>query len=350
MKRITLLDVAREAGVSRATASLVVRGSPLVGAETRERVEATMRRLGYVYNIGAARMRSEVSRTIGVIVPNLVNPFFAEMVSGIELVLEEAGMVVVLANSRESPAKQDTFIRRMREHGVDGVILCPAAGSHPGLLDQAREWRLPIVQALRYIARTEGDYAGTDYAEGMRQATSHLIGLGHENIAFVSGNRQHSAHAERLEGFQSTMREHGLADDLVINIPLTHADGRDIAPFLLRRADPPTAAICFNDVVALGLMRGLYDLGVEAGKEFSVIGFDDVPGASLSRPLLTTVATRPSTIGAAAARLVLQRLHQPDRPFESIVEPTRLKIRESCSAPKDLPENDGELTQSSRVT
>lgn len=347
MKRVTLLDVAREAGVSRATASLVVRGSSLVGRETRERVEATMRRLGYVYNLGAARMRSEVSRTIGVIVPNLVNPFFAEMVAGIELVLEEAGMVVVLANSRESPVKQDTFIRRMREHGVDGVILCPAAGSSPVLLGEAREWRLPMVQALRYIGRSEGDYAGTDYAEGMRQATRYLVGLGHQRIAFVSGNRQHSAHTERLEGFQSVMREQGLADDLVVNIPLTHADGREIAAFLLRRSERPTAALCFNDVVALGLMRGLYDLGIEAGKTFSVVGFDDVPGASLSRPLLTTVAIKPSAIGAAAAGLMLERLRQPDRPVESIIEPTRLQIRESAGSPAPL-EQFHELTPASR--
>jgi len=171
--RVTLLDVARRANVSRATASLVIRKSPLVGAETRQRVEEAIQALGYVYNMGAARMRAERSRTVGVVVPNLTNPFFGELLSGIEALIDSAGMVVIVANSGDLVERQDMVMRRMREHGVDGVILCPAADTEPAFLDRIAEWGLPLVQTLRHISE-EIDYAGADYAAGMRQAVDYL--------------------------------------------------------------------------------------------------------------------------------------------------------------------------------
>lgn len=329
-KRVTLLDVAREAGVSRATASLVARKSPLVSDQTRARVEQAMHSLNYVYNLAAARMRAPASRMVGVILPNLANPFFAELLTGIEATLDAAGMVAIIANTRESYRKQTTFIQRMREHGVDGLIVCPTPETNADLLEQASQWNLPIVQALRHVSWHSGDYAGTNYADGMKQATAHLISLGHERIAFVSGNRIHSAYIERLEGFQSTLREHDLADDLVINIPLTYMDGTNVAAFLVNRPQPPTAAVCFNDVVALGFMHGLFELGMTPGADFSVIGFDNIAEANLSRPMLTSVSTYPLEIGQSAAGLLLARLKEPWRDYERVIQPTRLDLRESC--------------------
>lgn len=329
-KRVTLLDVAREAGVSRATASLVIRKSPLVGAATRRRVEAAIESLGYVYNLGAARMRAARSRTVGVVIPNLTNPFFAEMLAGIEEALDESDLVVILANSRESEPRQATMIRRLREHGVDGLIVCPAVGTDAKLLADAAEWGLPLVQALRYVSESAGDYAGTDYAGGMRQAVDHLVGLGHRRIAFVTGRNMHSAHAERLAGFKAGMVAHGLPDDLVLAISLTHANAVACATRLLEGKNPPTAAICFNDVVGLGLASGLFDLGIEVGRSFSVIGFDNVTEADLARPRLTTVATHPREIGKAAAGLLADRVADPQRAARRIVNLTDLIERQSC--------------------
>ena len=170
MKRVTLLDVAKHAGVSRATASLVVRDSPLVGAATRAKVEAAMAELGYVYNLGAARMRAARSRTVGVIIPNLTNPFFAVLLAGIESTLETAGLAVILANSNENAAKQDGFVNRMREHGVDGLIVCPAEGTERRFVDDAGRWGVPLVQTLRMVPETASDYAGMDPEPGMREA------------------------------------------------------------------------------------------------------------------------------------------------------------------------------------
>ena len=327
--RVTLLDVARRANVSRATASLVIRKSPLVGSETRARVEEVMRELGYVYNMGAARLRAERSHTVGVIVPNLTNPFFAELLSGIEAMIDEAGLVVILANSGDLPDRQDAVMQRMREHGVDGVILCPAAGTEPTYLRRVAEWNLPLVQALRQIS-DEADYAGVDYAGGMHQAVDYLVSLGHRRIAFAVHGPIHSAYHERISGFGEAMQSHGLGADMIIRVPNQLGGIASSANLLLNRPDPPTAVICFNDVIALGLSAGLYDCGVKIGSDFSLIGFDDVTDAEAMRPRLTSVSTAPATIGNNAARLLLNRLADPLRPPEKIVQQTQLHIRQSC--------------------
>lgn len=329
-KRPTLMDVAHAAGVSRATASLVARKSPLVSDHTRARVEQAMVDLDYVHNLAAARMRAPASRMVGVVLPYLANPFFAEMLAGIEAVLDAAGRVAIIANTHDSAAKQAAFMQRMREHVVDGVILCPAADTDPQLLEHARQWRLPLVQALRYVSRDSGDYAGTDYTDGMRQATEYLVALGHTRIAFVSGRQRHSAYDERLQGFRSTLQAHGLADDCILHIELTYEQGRQAAATLLQRPLPPTAAICFNDVVAIGLLRGLQELGVTPGADFSVVGFDDIAEATRVTPSLSSVANFPLAIGQSAAKLLLSRLETPDRADERIIHPTRFEARNSC--------------------
>ncbi|MBB3149285.1 LacI family transcriptional regulator [Phyllobacterium trifolii] len=327
--RVTLLDVARRANVSRATASLVIRKSPLVGAETRQRVEEAIQALGYVYNMGAARMRAERSRTVGVVVPNLTNPFFGELLSGIEALIDSAGMVVIVANSGDLVERQDLVMRRMREHGVDGVILCPAADTEPAFLDRIAEWELPLVQTLRHISE-EIDYAGADYAAGMRQAVDYLASLDHETIAFAVHGPMHSAYHERIEGFRDAMRSLGLNANMILRVPDQLAQIADATHLLFEQTEQPTAVICFNDVIALGLSGGLYDRGLQVGRNFSLIGFDDVTDAEALRPRLTSVSTAPVAIGETAAQLLLDRLADPARPPRRVVQETQLRVRQSC--------------------
>ncbi|WP_145631381.1 LacI family DNA-binding transcriptional regulator [Neorhizobium alkalisoli] len=333
--RVTLLDVAQHAGVSRATASLVIRNSPLVGAKTRAKVEAVMQELGYVYNVGAARLRAEKSRTVGVIIPNLTNPFFAELLAGIERVIDSAGMVVILANSGDLTERQDVVMRRMREHGVDGVILCPAAGTEPAMLDGLDEWGLPVVQALRHVSgRT--DYAGPDYIGGVKQSVDYLVSLGHRSIAFAVHGQVHSAYRERIEGFCAAMHGHGLSDDLIVKVPEKIGDISASADLLFRQERQPTAAICFNDVIALGLSAGLFDKGMQIGRDFSLVGFDDVTDAEALRPRLTSVSTAPETVGENAATLLLDRLADRERAVRRVITPTELHIRQSCVSIADI--------------
>lgn len=331
--RITLLDVAKRANVSRATASLVLRKSPLVGAATRQRVEEAMQELGYVYNMGAAGLRVERSQTVGVVVPTLKNPFFAELLSGIEAVIDGAGLVVITANSGDLVDRQDMLMRRMREHGVDGVILCPAAGTEGAFLEGIANWGMPLVQVLRHVSDTI-DYAGVDYGAGMHQAVDYLASLGHRTIAFAVHGPVHSAYQERVDGFRDAMEAHGFDASMIIRVPMRMADVAQSAPVLFEQSRQPTAVICFNDIIALGLAAGLYDHGRFVGRDFSLIGFDDVTDAEAMRPRLTSVSTAPVAIGEGAARLLLDRIADPSLPPRRAVGPALLHVRQSCAPAK----------------
>jgi LacI family transcriptional regulator len=329
---ITLADVARAAGVSRSTASLVLRDSSQVADATRARVRAAVEQLGYVYHRGAAHLRSSRSGTIGLLVCEIVNPFYAELTVAVDRVLDQAGYVVFLANTAESVERQLRFIRRMREQGVDGLILCPAAGTPAALLAQLRAWRMPCVQALRHLLAHDGDYVGADYELGVAQATEHLIRLGHRRIAFVGGGLAHSALLERRAGYQAALRRHRLQAGPFLRCEQTRRAGVEAVGALLDGADPPTAVLCYNDMVAFGVMVGLQRRGLQAGRDLAVIGVDDVPEAALAHPALTTVATLPLPTGEEAARLLLRRIADPDGVPERIMLPTRLVVRESCGA------------------
>lgn len=328
--RVTLLDVARHAGVSRATASLVIRKSPLVSSETRAKVESAMREMGYVYNMGAARLRADRSLTIGVVIPNLINPFFTELLAGIETVIDAAGMVVILVNSGDVLARQETLLTRMREHGVDGVILCPAAGTDISLVERMAEWDLPLVQVLRRVS-DECDYAGVDYGFGMHQAVDHLTELGHRDIAFAVHGPVHSAYQERVDAFRDAMKVRGLDADNIIRVPNQMAAIAQSAHLFTSGSGRSSAVVCFNDVVALGLSAGLYDVGITIGVDFSLVGFDDVADAEAMRPRLTSVATFPVAIGEGAATLLVDRLAQPDLAPRKLVKAPQLHIRQSSA-------------------
>lgn len=326
----TLIDVAQAAGVSRATASLVLRKSDSISPATRARVEAAMLKLGYVYNRGAARLRAARGHTIGILLPNLSNPFFSTLLAGVEDRVEAAQLSVMLGNCNEDVARQERFITRMREQGIDGLILCPVAASAADTVERLGAMGMPVVQLLRQVIGSTSDFAGVDFATLVEQATERLIALGHRRIAFVSGNLHHSVQAERLSGFSRAMLRAGLDATDILHIPLTHRDGRQAAAILLEGAAPPTAILCFNDVVALGLHRGLGDFGIAIGRDVSLVGIDDVAECELVVPELASVATHPFRIGANAADLLLRRLDTPDAPVERRIEPGRFVERASC--------------------
>lgn len=329
--RVSLVDVAKHAGVSRATASLVIRDSPLVAAKTRQRVQEVVRELGYIYNRGAANLRAKRTKAVGLLICEINNPFFAELVVALDAVFDAAGYVAYLANTADSVERQERFLQRMREQNVDGVIMCPAVGTPGDLLDQLNEWRMPCVQALRRVsARNRDYYVGADYELGLQQATEHLIHLGHRRIAYIDGNKSHSAAVARRAGFLAAMGRHRLPTDLVLKVPTTRQAGAETVAALVNRSDAPTAAICFNDIMALGAMVGLQNRGLQPGRDFAVIGVDDIPEAAMSFPALTTVSTSPRQVGEESARLLLRRLDNPRATPERLILPPRLIIRESC--------------------
>lgn len=330
--RVTLLDVAAHARVSRATASLVLRGSPLVADATRQRVLASMQQLGYVYHRAAATLRTQRSGTVGLVVTDIANPFYAELTIGIEDRLDAAGRVVMLANTGESLAKQDRLLAAMHENNADGVLFCPADGTPRTLIQRLITWHLPVVLLVRYLFEVDLDYAGVDNALGAELATEHLIGHGHRRIAFVGGPATSSARRDRLHGYYKALARRDLAADeaLCPACAPTRAAGHTAILGLLDRPDPPTAALCYNDVVAFGVMLGLQARGRRPGLDFAVVGFDDVAEAALWQPALTTVAAAPRHIGAAAAGLLLDRIAAPSAPPRRVILRPLLVVRASC--------------------
>lgn len=330
-KRITLSDVAADAGVSRATASLVLRGSPLVSDRTRDHVLASMQRLGYVYNRAAASLRAQHSRTIGLAVTDITNPFFAEMAVGIEAYLDEAQYTVLLTNTAETLGKQDRLLATMHGYQIDGLLLCPARGTTLGAVAQLRQWGLPVVLIARYLPGSAVDYVGADNLAGAEMAAEHLLHGGHRRIAFLGGPPDSSARHDRLTGYQSALTRHGITPDPALSItsPVTREGGYAALRILLDQAAPPTAALCYNDVVAFGAMLALQAGGRTPGRDFAIVGFDDIADAALVRPALTTVSISPRQIGEEAARLLLDRIAEPEAPAQQRILPPKLIVRDS---------------------
>jgi LacI family transcriptional regulator len=331
---VTLVEVARDAGVSRATASLVLRGSDLVADETRERVLASMRKLGYVYHRGAASLRTQHSQTVGLIVPDVTNPFFAEMTVGIEARLDQARHVALLGNSAETLGKQERLLAMMQEYRADGVLLCPVADTSAAALDRLRQRRFPFVLFARSVDGVDADYVGADNIRGAELATEHLIALGHGRIAFVGGPANSSARRDRIQGYQSVLRRAGLPIDPALQCvsPTTREGGHQAIRTLLDQAAPPTAVLCYNDSVAFGVLLGAQASGRMPGRDIAVVGFDDIAEAALAQPALTTVAISPRQIGEEAARLLLERVAAPDAAARQVILRPKLVVRASCGA------------------
>ncbi len=338
--RIILDDVARDAGVSRSTVSLVLRGNPAVAPATAERVMRSIRKLGYVYNRTAAALRSRKSHSVGFIEANIKNAFFSAMSVGVERELDKAGKALMWANAAEQVDKQTRALEVMLEYGVDGFLICPAAGTRREDLKILDAHRVPFVLFCRYIPGWDTDYIGAANRRGAFDAVRHLLSLGHRNIVFVGGSPVSSPWLDRTGGFTAALREAGIPagpqmfHPAETSIPAGAAAVRNI----LAMSPRPTAALCYTDIVALGLMMGLENEGVRPGRDFGVVGFDNLDESALCRPTLTTVACPPEPLGTEAVRLLLSRMENPDDPPVRLEIPSPLLVRESCRAPAALGE------------
>lgn len=331
----TLGDVALHAGVSRATVSLVCRSSPLVAEKTRSRVEASMVAVGYVYNRGAAALRSSRSGLVGLMFPDLSNPLFSEVVAGVEAALDGTGQRVFIAHSGESLSRQAELLRTMLEMRVDGLIISAATGTVPEALDGFHRSGIPVVQVLRRFDADRLDYAGTDNRPGVRKATEHLLALGHRRIAFLGSAQATSISQERCQGYGDALVAAGLRPDpaYLRACQPTLDDAAATAAQLAGLPLPPTAIVCFSDVIAFGATLGLHGCGLEPGRDLSVIGFDDIPWSRSWRPALTSMSIEPRKIGHDACILLRRRLADPAAGREDRISEAMLVTRASTGPP-----------------
>jgi LacI family transcriptional regulator len=335
-QRLTIIDIAREAGVSKSTVSLVLQGSQAVRPETRDLVQRTMDRLGYVYHRGAANLRRQKSDVVGMVINDLTNPFFAELAAGIEHGFHRAGIVPFLANTSESPIRQLEVLRLMREHGAVGFILCPAIGTSLEIMAEIQAWRLPIVTVMRRVPGSRVISVMPDNRRGAFRAVQHLTRLGHQRIAFLGGRAGMVVQEERCAGYGDALEAAGLEVDrsLIIESVPDRSAGRDMLASVLTMAKPPTAALCFNDMVAFGVLDSLAERGLTPGRDFAVVGFDDVKAAGLASTPLTTVRVDSHGLGEKAAQLLLQKVAAPIATVPDFTGETMLVVRASCGTPQ----------------
>ena len=332
----TLKDVAKLAGVSRATVSLVCRASPLVAEKTRKKVEQAMETVGYVYNRSAANLRSSRTNTVGLIIPDISNPVYAELLLGIEEILDPLGKVVFVADTDELFERQSHFLQRLLEMRVDGLIISTLSGTPVSTLMPYLRENIPLVQVLRMIDGAPFDYTGVNNRLGSKQAAEYLLQQGHQRIAFIGSVISPSVNRERYQGFCEAVEKAGLypASMPVITCRHTYGAAAQATKSLLAEPGKPTGLVCFNDIIAFGATLGLYELGLSPGSDVSIIGFDDVEAAQNWRPALTTMSIEARLIGKQAATLLAQRMEQPDLPIRTLFSNAKLRVRDSCHPPK----------------
>ena len=330
-KRVTLEDVAKHAGVSRATASLIVRNSPKVAEKTRQKVLKSMEELGYVYDRVAANLRSKRSTTIGTIITDIGNTFFAQFLLGVHRELEKFGYTVLLGTSFNSLKEQDRLISTMLENRVGGILLCPVSASSKETVERINKLDTPVVVGIRELPDLAVDYVGLDYKTGAFMAVNHLIEKGHERIAFIGGASDSTTWKERMSGYRKAHEEAGIPIDrsLIWESKPTRNGGLEVIHKVMEQKNPPTAIFCFSDLIAFGAIIGLRKLGFTPGKDIDIVGFDNIPESEISYPPLTTVSSFAEKTGTKAAQLLHKRMNEPIDDRQRIIIKPELVIRES---------------------
>lgn len=342
--RVTLQVLADRLSVSTATVSLALRGSALVADATREKVQALARELGYVYNRSAASLRTSRTHMLGVVFHDFTNPFFMGLMASVEATVREAGLSIVLGtyaeNTRghggqysENLDRQQRLFETLREYRPDGMLVCAAGGSDAGHLKNLKAAGIPLVQVMRDVD-PDLDYVGAHDAMGVELALRHFYELGHRRMAMIGGSPDVSTGRTRQGAFRKTMRALGLSvdEDLVIAGYGTRETGFRGIQTLIAQKNQPTAVLCFNDLTAFGALLGMRHKGLEAGRDLSVIGCDDISEAEQWFPGLTTIRNHEERIGERAATILLARIADPRKPVERVLFDVEL-IRRGTTAP-----------------
>lgn len=338
-RRPTIIDVARQAGVSKSTVSLVLQNSPSVRDETRATVRQAMADLGYVYNRAAANMRMSNAGLIGLVINDLRNPFFTEFATSLQMALAERGYSTVIANTDESPDLQGQVVGSMIEHGVSALIICPAYGDTAATFDAIARGGIPAMQMLRRVDPRLDLFPliAPDYLTGSREATRHLIASGARRIAFVGGLDGRAVTEERKAGYLEVLAQEGL-QPIIMTGKASREFGRNAARELYADRDSVDAAVCFNDLVALGMLSGCHELGWTVGTDLLIMGFDDIEEAAQAYPSLSSVRCDIAGIGVQAAQTVIDWLENHNAPPAETRTAVSLSIRQSSGlANKGLP-------------
>lgn len=332
----TISDVARAAGVSPATVSRVFNGGR-VSPERTERVRQVAADLGFSPNRVARSLRTQRASVIGLVIPDIENPFFTSLARGVEDAAQRTNLSVVLCNTDEDVAKEARYLDIALAEQMAGIIVAAASRRRSDFSALAARG-MPLVAVDRRPRAAEVDAVMVDNRHGGEDATAHLLERGYRRIACITGPAGASTSEERLAGYRAAMQESGAADDW-IRAHTRHGDfrvdgGRAAMDELLALPTPPDAVFVANNLMTVGAIQSLRAAGVEP-PAFGILSFGDVPWASLVRPPLTTVQLPAYDLGVAAASLLQERIAGSDKPLQTVVLRTSLQPRASTAGPDE---------------
>jgi len=330
-------DLARAAGVSQSTVSRYLNDDPRVSKPAKRAIEAAMRSIGYTPNAAARTLITGRSKLIGLVVSNITNTFYPEVIETIVATAADHDYNVILCNTQESPELQLSYLKLLIAHQVDGAILTSMMlGTDHESVTQLLQ-RTPIVQVNRTAADLQTDTVQLDNVRAGELATQHLIDLGHRRIGYIGGNPDTSTNRNRLLGFEHALRTADLPvdEELVRHGQFTHASGYALATAMLAaQAERPTALVCGDDEVAMGVMDAVADSGLRIPDDVAVVGFDDVPVAALRSIGLTTVRQPAAEMGRRAVEMLIARMEsdEPREPVDILLRPKLVVRRTSAGA------------------
>lgn len=324
----TIYDVAKRAGVSTYTVSAVLNRSARVSPELTTRVEVAVRELNYTPNAVARSLQTRVTKSIGMAIPDIGNPFYASFVRGLESRLRQDGYSVLLTSSGEDETEQTKQLANFKARQVDGMVVVMVSGSEVSLQSLMAEPR-PVVFSARVPVTFEADCVSADNVAGSRMAVEHLIRAGHRRIALVTGDLGVSTGADRCLGWRQALRSAGLEapDELLAVGDWTAVSGHRLTERLMTLASPPTAIFGANFLILTGILRALRERGLRVPRDVQLASSDDSEWLDAFDPPVTTVAQPTFAIGYESASLLLKRIQDPARPYQRVTLPPELKVR-----------------------
>ncbi|SCK55795.1 transcriptional regulator, LacI family [Variovorax sp. HW608] len=331
-------DVALHAGVSVTTVSHVLNATRHVSPQVRERVEQAIRDLRYVPNAMARSLKSNTSSTLGMLIPNSSNPYFAEIVRIVEDRCFAAGYTLVLCNTDDEPQRQRVYLQVLAERRIDGlIVVSTGAGDDATLARQLHGLRVPAVLVDREVADPACDLVETAHMQGGLLAVRHLLSLGHRQIACIGGPAGVLPSEQRIEGWRLALAEGGASvaagnpGALLWRGGFTSQGGYEAMHALLRAEHKPTAVFVCNDLMAIGALRAVHESGLHVPDDISIVGFDDIELSAYTSPALTTVAQPKERIGALAVDMLLERIGDRRHEARKVVLQPELRVRASTA-------------------
>lgn len=330
-KNITIKDIAREANVSHATVSRALNDHSEININTREKIKNLAKEMGYYPNILARGLVKNTSSSIGVIIPDITNPFFPQIIKGVEDYSNYKGYSVFLSNTSWDEEREIQNVKEMAERRIEGLIITPISGDTYYRIRDLNI-NIPVVYVCCSLDEPDMNYVVIDDEMAAFTATEYLINLGHENIMFIGGSDKTVGIVHRLKGFKKALKKNNIefSSESVINCSIRRESGYAVMSDLISRNNIPSAVVAGNDFIALGVMEALEANGLNVPEDVSIVGFDNIEFAAFSKISLTTIDLPKYEMGRAAAEIVINNSKEQLKVPNQVVIEASMKIRNSC--------------------